>query len=133
MKVVLDACSVIAYARGEQGADVVEAYLLGDSSCWMHSINLCEVYYDFLRAGGLVSAEQVVADVRDFGVQIYSGADDPLWKVAASYKAALRRISLADCFAMALTNQLEGSLLTSDHKEFDPVVEQKLCRVEFIR
>lgn len=59
--------------------------------------------------------------------------EDALWKQAATYKAILRRISLADCFALALANQTGGVLITSDHAEFDPVVEQKLCNIQFIR
>lgn len=133
MNIILDACSVIAYERNEEGADVVERYLIEDDICWIHSINLCEVYYDFLRAGGQAAAEQVLADLEGFDVQIYELADETLWKVAATYKATLRRISLADCFALALTKHLNGKLLTSDHGEFDPVVEQNLCPIQFIR
>jgi predicted nucleic acid-binding protein len=133
MNIILDACSVIAYERGEAGADVVERYLIEDEPCWIHAINLCEVYYDFLRAGGQKAADQVLADLKGFDVQIYEMVDDTLWKVAAKYKATLRRISLADCFALALTKHLEGQLLTSDHGEFDPVAELNLCPILFIR
>lgn len=133
MNVVLDACAVIAYERGEPGADVVEAYLVEDHTCWIHAINLCEVYYDFLRVGGEAAAEQVLSDLKAFDVQVIKAMEDALWKQAATYKATLRRISLADCFAMALANQTSGVLITSDHGEFEPVVEQKLCTIQFIR
>jgi PIN domain nuclease of toxin-antitoxin system len=49
---VLDACAIIAFLKGEAGADVVENALLDrGSQCMAHAINLCEVYYDFHRAG----------------------------------------------------------------------------------
>ena len=133
MSYVLDACAVIAFERQEAGADVVERYLVEDSVCWMHAINLCEVYYDFLRFGGSEAAMKVVQDLNGFNVQFYTEMDDSLWKAAARYKADLRRISLADCFALALTKQLNATLLTSDRKEFSAVREKGLCRVQFIR
>ena len=50
MTFVFDACSLIAYLRDEEGADAVEALLLDRYNiCLMHAVNLCEVYYDFLR------------------------------------------------------------------------------------
>ena len=133
MNVVLDACAVIAYERDEPGADVVETYLVEDHTCWIHAINLCEVYYDFLRVVEEAAAEQVLSDLKAFDVQVVTAMEDALWKQAATYKAILRRISLADCFALALANQTGGVLITSDHAEFDPVVEQKLCNIQFIR
>ncbi|MGB7488581.1 MAG: type II toxin-antitoxin system VapC family toxin [Phormidesmis sp.] len=133
MVYVLDACAVIAYERNEVGIEVVRKILLSDDICWMHTINVCEVYYDFLRVGGVDAAEKVMEDLNGFGVQLYAKTDDALWKEAARYKADLRRISLADCFALALTKQLSATLVTSDRKEFSTVRERGLCRVQFIR
>ncbi|MGC1528215.1 MAG: type II toxin-antitoxin system VapC family toxin [Phormidesmis sp.] len=133
MVYVLDACAVIAYERNEVGIEVVRKILLSDDICWMHTINVCEVYYDFLRVGGVDAAEKVMEDLNGFGVQLYAKTDDALWKEAARYKADLRRISLADCFALALTKQLSATLVTSDRKEFSAVRERGLCRVQFIR
>lgn len=51
MTYVLDACAMIAYLRGEVGADVVSAVLLNSShESFAHALNVCEVYYDFYRA-----------------------------------------------------------------------------------
>ena len=133
MNVVLDACAVIAYERDEPGADVVEMFLVGDDTCWIHAINLCEVYYDFLRVGGPDAAEQVLTDLEGFNVLVVTMTEEGLWKLAATYKATLRRISLADCFALALTNSIEGTLITSDHAEFDPVAAQNIGQIQFIR
>ena len=63
MRTVLDACAMIAFLRGEPGADVVEAALLAkDRSCLAHAINVCEVFYDFLRASGEQTARRALAD-----------------------------------------------------------------------
>jgi PIN domain nuclease of toxin-antitoxin system len=60
-KVILDAGAVIAFFRGEVGADIVEEYFFSnDYDCLIHRINLCEVYYDFLRSGGEIVAENMV-------------------------------------------------------------------------
>lgn len=43
------------------------------------------------------------------------------------------KVSLADCFAMALTNRMQADLYTSDHHEFDPIAASGICSVKFIR
>jgi PIN domain nuclease of toxin-antitoxin system len=45
---VLDACAMIALLLREPGEEVVWAHLLEkDATCFAHSVNLCEVFYDF--------------------------------------------------------------------------------------
>ena len=46
---------------------------------------------------------------------------------------AENKASLADCFAIALARELKGSVLTSDHHEFDKIAADNVCSVEFIR
>lgn len=54
---VLDACAMIALLLQENGEEVVWAHLLEkDATCLAHSINLCEVFYDFYRDSGEVAA-----------------------------------------------------------------------------
>jgi PIN domain nuclease of toxin-antitoxin system len=61
MTYVIDACALIAYLRDEAGADVVEQLLVGDDATLIvHSVNLCEVYYDCVRAEGQDQAENLV-------------------------------------------------------------------------
>jgi hypothetical protein len=46
----LDACAMIAYLRGEPGGEVVDGFLTTPgTTCYAHTINLLEVYYDFIR------------------------------------------------------------------------------------
>jgi predicted nucleic acid-binding protein len=59
--------------------------------------------------------------------------DAALWKIAGGYKAAIARVSLADCFAMALTQRLNAALMTSDRHEFDSIAAQGICPIRFIR
>jgi predicted nucleic acid-binding protein len=133
MTFVLDACAVIAYLRNEDGAEVVEAALLGDNVCVAHVLNICEVYYDCLRRGGTAQAEALLEDLSAVGLIARDDIDTFLWKTAAGFKADIRRVSLADCFAMALTDRLNAELMTSDHHEFDAIAAQGICPIRFIR
>ena len=47
-------------------------------------------------------------------------------------KAIHRRVSLADCFAVALGNKLDATILTADHHEFDALADRGVCAVGFI-
>jgi hypothetical protein len=58
--------------------------------------------------------------------------DGPFWKNVGKLKAQ-GNISLADCFAISLTNRVGGTLLTSDHHELDAVAAAGICPITFIR
>lgn len=105
MTYILDACAMIAYLRGEAGADVVSAILIDSMhEPLAHALNLCEVYYDFYRASGADVADGAVQDLMRVGVRIRSDISPEFWKAAGALKASLRRISLADCFAVTGTS-----------------------------
>lgn len=134
MNIILDACAVIAYLRDETGAEQVENYLNEPQyTCWIHVINLCEVYYDFLRSSTQTEADAILNDLINIGLIFRDDIDTAFWQAVGNYKATIRRISLADCFALALTKRIDGVLLTSDHKEFDPIVTLNICPIRFIR
>jgi PIN domain nuclease of toxin-antitoxin system len=134
MKVILDACAVIAFFRGEVGADIVEEYLFSnDYDCLIHRINLCEVYYDFFRSSGEIVAENMVTELAMAGVTFNDDLAGDFWRQVGKYKASIRRLSLADCFALTLANREQGLLVTSDRKEFEPVVPLNICAINFIR
>jgi len=133
MIVILDACAMIAYLRDEAGADVVEQLLLDEETiCYAHAINVCELYYDFLRVSDRDTALAAVADLQAMGLLIHEEVESALWQMAGDYKAS-QRLSLADCFALALTNRLGGELVTSDHHEFDTVQTRGLASIRFFR
>ena len=135
MTFVLDACSMIAYLRGEPGSEIVESILIKDENrCVAHSINLCEVYYDFIRAKDEETALAAVTDLQSIGIITAEYMDSSFWQEAGKFKAK-NNISLADCFAIALAIRENAILLTSDHHEFDPIVENGNCPVpvRFIR
>lgn len=134
MKIVLDACAAIAFFKDESGADIVEQYLVESQyECMIHSVNLCEVYYDFLRSSGEALAEDIVNELQSAGVMFRPDLTEDFWRQVGRYKATIARISLADCFALALARQENGVLVTSDRREFEPIVDLNICPIEFIR
>lgn len=131
---VLDACAMVAYLDGESGSDVVENALLEkDSECLAHAINLCEVFYLFHRAGGEAAALKALSDLSDVGIIERNDLDSAFWQQAGTLKAVHRKVSLADCCAITLTQRLSGTLLTSDHHELDPLAAAGICPITFIR
>jgi len=127
---------MIAYLRGEPGADVVERALGvdgGGPACVAHAINLCEVYYKFMRASGEDDATSAIQDLRDMRLMISEDLDEAFWRDVGRYKATIGSIPLADCFVVALANRLDAEAMTADHPDFDPIDERGVCRVRFIR
>lgn len=131
---ILDASAIIAYLRGEPGADVVSSILVEPADvCLAHTLNLCEVYYDFYRSNGEMAARDAINDILALGVQVRDDLSSEFWQAAGALKATHRRISLADCFAVILAQTVGGSVLTSDHHEFDPLAARGVCAFAFIR
>lgn len=134
MTFVLDASAMIAFLRGELGADTVAEILLdSESRCHAHALNLCEVFYDFERAASRQEALKAVSDLATLGVIEDASLTPAVWQAAGTLKARLRRVSLADCFAIELAERLEATVLTADHHEFDVLAAQPEYRIRFIR
>ncbi|KEI68384.1 hypothetical protein A19Y_3630 [Planktothrix agardhii NIVA-CYA 126/8] len=99
----------------------------------VHAINLCEVYYDFYRDIGEAETEQLIQELTNINIITRYDLDAMFWRTVGRYKASIKRISLADCFALALAKKEAGILLTSDRKEFEPVIVLNICQITFIR
>lgn len=96
MSIVLDACAMIVYLRGEPGADVVEALLLDKNSpCLTHAVNLCEVFYDFMRAADEIAAHAAIADLESMGLVVREDMDAQFWQEVGRYKSTMKKISSA--------------------------------------
>ncbi len=132
---VLDACALIALLRNEPGGEEVRSLLADDESrCFIHAVNLCEVYYDCLRNYDEVRADQMLDDLTVCGLSLRDDVDTGFWKKTGHLKAC-GRISLADAFAVTLAEREQAILVTSDHHEFDPLLASgslPIC-VRFIR
>jgi len=131
---VMDANALLASVRGEPGGRIAEG-LLADSSadCIAHSVNLCEVFYNGIRRADLPTAQQAIEDLIALGLTERPDMDVDFGQLVGQLKVNPGRISLADCFALALAIRTGGTLVTSDHHEFDAVVPLGLCPILFIR
>lgn len=131
---IMDACAIIAFLRREAGSIIV-AQLLSDPNnlCLIHAVNLCEVYYDAVRRTDVATARQDMAALLAGGLVLRDDLDTAFWQSVGELKINPGKLSLADCFALALAQQENGTLVTSDRHEFDPIVPLNLCPILFIR
>jgi len=124
---VLDACALIAVLYSETGADVIKAAFeeadKGFAKIVMHKANLLEVYYEAYRERGKDNAELMLAELKKRPLDINAEISDEIFAHAGRLKATYK-ISFADSFALAQAIVSGGSLLTSDHHEFD-IIESK--------
>ena len=131
---ILDACAVVAFLWGETGA-AVTARLLSDPGviCFIYAVNLCEVYYDAVRRTDVTTAQQDIENLLASGLNMRTDLDTAFWQRVGDLKISPGKLSIADCFALALAQTTGGTLVTSDHHEFDPIVPLNLCPILFIR
>ena len=133
MDKALDACAMLAYLQQEAGGELV-ANTLNDTtvSCYAHAVNMVEVYYHYLRVFDEAAASKAITALKNDGVIAREDLDEDFWKSVANLKAR-GRISLADCFCIALAQRLGGEVVTTDHHEFDALVPLNLVPIQFIR
>ena len=124
---------MIAYLRGETGGDMVAALLSDpDAECIAHSVNLCEVYYDNIRAVGIQRAKQVNLSLYADGVVESRVLNRDFWQRVGEHKAR-GAIALPDCFCISVAQLVNGEVVTSDHKEYDQIASLNVVPVLFIR
>lgn len=133
---VLDACALIALINQESGHEIVLDLLSqaeqGKVSVSMHALNLCEVYYDCLRASGNKVAEKLLKTLQTMPVLIVTAIDIPLLKQAGEIKAT-ERLSLADAVAVALAITNKAKLVSADHHELEPLERKQLVQICWFR
>ncbi|HSF38453.1 MAG TPA: PIN domain-containing protein [Thermoanaerobaculia bacterium] len=130
---IFDSCAVIALLEDEPGAEAVELFLQESNRRLIHAINVCEVYYDMLRRDAYTKAHTLEELLKRVDIEVFDTLPPSLWRAAGDLKADRKRVSLADCVALALTVQEGGALITSDHRDLDPIAEAGICPIRFIR
>ena len=133
MSMVLDASALISFLRDETGAEAVQNLLSLTQTCYVHALNLCEVYYDFWTASSQEAAESAITDLIVLGVAERNDMDSEFWREVGHLKAVYRRVSLADCCALALASRLGATLVSADRHEFEPLLAVGICQIELIR
>ena len=134
VRYVFDACALIAILRNEPGgADAAAIIDDPDSLCFVHAINLCEIFYGVRREKGEQYAQARLSGFRDTGLTSRSDFDDEFWQEAGRLKSDYKRVSLADCFCAALAHRLGAEVVTGDRHEMEALASAGVCRIRFIR
>ncbi len=130
---ILDAGPMVAYLSSEKGATIV-ADILADNlgECYAHFFNLTEIYYIYFRRGGVAQAEAALKTLMDAGVIPCYDHDNEFWKESALFKGR-HPMSLPDAFCLTLARGLTGTVVTTDHGEFDALVPLGYAPIFFIR
>lgn len=88
----------------------------------------------FDSVAGQIWADTKISEIEATGVQIVGDENFPdLWKRAGALKSKFRRVSLADCFGVALAIEMNASFWTSDRHELTALDEAKVAQIHFIR
>ena len=131
---VFDACALIALADDEEGADLLEGYLDDENNeCYVHALNFCEVFYHARRKGTDAEAKELIEGFLEIGLIERNDLDKTFWQEVGTLKAIHKKVSLADCCAVALANRLGATLITSDHHELETLADQGVCKISFFR
>jgi len=123
---------MMALLKGEPGSHIVTQILIDNpNECFAHVFNLAEVYYLYFRQGGADLAEAALQTLLNDGITPREDSDSALWKNAAIFKGS-HALALPDAFCLALVRRLSGTVVTTDHNEFDPLVSLGYCPMLFI-
>ena len=130
---VLDRYALLAYLEAEPGSDCIREILEAakDRKChlYMCVVNMGEVMYIVERERGLPKAQETLARIDELPIEIVN-VDRPLTLAAAHLKTDCP-IAYADCFAAALSQLKNATLVTGD-PEFDKIKPDCNVRIEWL-
>jgi predicted nucleic acid-binding protein len=134
---VVDACAAIAYLKGEPGQDNLRQILTDErNSVAIHSVNLCEVYYDFLRSDGVAVADVAHGSLAGVLTILNDGEQGFLKRVArwkVGHVCGGHCLGIADAYAAATAEEYACPLVTTDHNDFDPVAQAGVLAIIWLR
>lgn len=86
----------------------------------------------FDEAAGDVAADLALENLQNAGVRVIE-SDANLWRDAAKLKSRFRRVSLADCFGVALARRFDAEFVTADRHELEALEAAGVADFTFIR
>jgi predicted nucleic acid-binding protein len=133
---ILDACSLIAVLTMEKGSgnirNLFQKTVDNQAILLMNKFNFLEVYYKIYKVYGKTSADNLVETMKQMPVIIKDTLTDEVLKEAGRIKVEYK-MSFADSVAIAETIINNGSLVTSDHHEIEPVEKKEKINVTWFR
>lgn len=131
MKIILDTSAVMAFFLAEKGGEIVKKLLVDfRGSCCIHPANWIEVYYKMHSKAGVKAAKTVVVQMNRIGVSTLDISGQDFLLRVATIKIAHQALSLGDCYAVALSEWLNGTVVTSDKRFMDA---KEITQVKLIR
>ncbi len=127
---VFDSYALLARYWEEPPLTQVEELIADrDNERWMAAINLGEVFYKIAHQLDVFAAQNAIDEILDLPVRIID-ADLELTLAAAKLKAVYP-MSYADCFAAALAQQLDATVVTGD-PEFERLERDGIIAIEWL-
>ena len=148
---VFDSSAMLAYLKGEpEGARVTQIFKAANAIFLAHSINLCEVVYNYGPPSvekNRLDAEAALKRLQQVClVQERADLDVPFWRDVARLIAERRAmprdparpksvpsLALGDAFGVCLANRVGGQFVTKDRSEIEPLHDAKMVNALFIR
>jgi len=98
----------------------------------MNKINFLEVYYKIYRAYGKTEADDLLKTMEQMPITIKDTLTNETFKEAGRLKSKYK-LSLADSIAIAESIINNGSLVTADHHEIEPIEIAEKIKVTWFR
>ncbi len=131
MKFILDTSAIMAFFLAEKGGDVVRELLFeSHGQCCIHPANWIEVYYKMHEKVGRNAAQKVVGQLDRVGVATTDISGREFLLRTAEIKITFPHFSLGDSYAVALSEWLKGTVVTSDRQFMDA---REVTHVKLIR
>ncbi len=142
---------MLAYLKGEPEGQLVTRLFKTKGAVFLaHSVNLCEVVYDFGPPSveqNRLNAESALQRLRQVcRVEERADLDSQFWhdvaRLIAERRAmprdparpqAVPRLALGDAFGVCLANRVGGEFVTKDRSEIEPLHDAALVKALFIR
>ncbi len=133
---VVDACALIAYLFDEEGAPLFQNFLVnarnGNIKLITHVANLGEVYYDIVKRNNITIAQETYNDIKQLPIRFEDRISDRMIYKIGEVKTTFR-VSYADAFAAAQAILSNAALITTDHKEFEPLEKAGIVKIKWLR
>jgi predicted nucleic acid-binding protein len=132
----LDACALIAFLAKESGYEKIRNLLREavdkNIIIKMNQINLLEVYYGMIKVYDQNTANNILKKVEKFPMDIIIGLEKDVLKDAGRIKSQYK-IPLGDSIAAAECIKWNGILVTSDHNDFEKIVQAEKLNILWFR
>jgi predicted nucleic acid-binding protein len=132
----LDACALIAVYVNESGADnvkkIIQESIDGKNILKMHQVNLLEVYSHLYGNYGRDAANTALDKIKLLPIQIINELDEKVFKLAGRLKPQYT-LSFGDSVVAAECIINNNTLITGDHKDFEPIKKNENIKINWFR